>query len=96
MYWLNADLVQATGIAIATVVGALTAWQARQVRQLRERIEALEDQLAEDRSRFKAAVRMIRALLRHIEELGAFIKLRTGEAPPANPVAIPTTLEDEL
>ncbi|WP_433660805.1 hypothetical protein ACQPW1_00500 [Nocardia sp. CA-128927] len=96
MTWLNAEFVQAFGVAVATVVGAFSAWQAKQVRQLRERVDALEAQMAEEHRRFKAAVRVIRGLLRHIEDLVVFISRRTGDPPPPNPVSIPAELEEEI
>lgn len=95
--WLNPDLVQACGMAIATVIGAVTAWQAREVSKLRERVAALEDQAASDQRRFRDAIRLIRALQRHIDELLAFFTLHVpGQEPPQANYKIPTTLEEEI
>uniref|UniRef100_UPI003F498B56 hypothetical protein n=1 Tax=Nocardia suismassiliense TaxID=2077092 RepID=UPI003F498B56 len=96
MDWLTAELVQALGVAVATVIAAVTAWQARQVKQLRERVEILEQQMEKEHARFRTCVRIIRSLLRHIEDLGAFIRRRIGEDPPANPVTIPPDLDEEI
>ncbi|WP_280441185.1 hypothetical protein [Nocardia brasiliensis] len=96
MDWLTAEFVQALGVAVATIVGAVSAWQAREVRRLRTRVEALETQLAANHARFRAALKVIRGLLRHIDTLTAFVHVRTGEQPPANPVVIPPVLEQEL
>ncbi|WP_043647170.1 hypothetical protein [Nocardia thailandica] len=95
--WLNPDFVQAIGLAIATVIGAVTAWQAREVAKLRERVVALEDQAASDQRRFRDAIRLIRALQRHIDELLAFVKLHVpGQEPPNASYKIPATLEEEI
>ncbi len=94
---LNADLVQAVGMAIATVIGAVTAWQAREVAKLRERVAALEDQALSDQRRFRDAIRLIRALQRHIDELLSFLRLHVpGQEPPPAKYQIPTTLEEEI
>ncbi|WP_280442219.1 hypothetical protein [Nocardia brasiliensis] len=88
--------MQAIGVAVATVVGAVSAWQAREVKKLRGRVDALEAQIAEHHTRFRAALKVIRGLLRHIDELTVFVRSRTGEQPPENPVVIPAPLEQEL
>ncbi|WP_327143074.1 hypothetical protein [Nocardia sp. NBC_01327] len=94
---LTPDLVQATGVAIASAIGAVTAWQAREVAKLRERVAALEDQAASDQRRFRDAIRLIRALQSHIDELLAFLRLHVpGQEPPLAKYAIPTTLEEEI
>lgn len=94
---LTADLVQAVGMAIATVIGAVTARQAREVAKLRERVAALEDQAASDQRRFRDAIRLIRALQRHIDELLSFLRLHVpGQEPPPAKYRIPTTLEEEI
>lgn len=95
--WLNPDLVQAMGVAVATVIGAVTAWQAREVAKLRERVVALEDQAASDQRRFRDAIRLIRALQRHIDELLAFFTLHVpGQQPPRGAYQIPPSLEEEI
>ncbi|MFD7843985.1 hypothetical protein ACFV4K_13765 [Nocardia sp. NPDC059764] len=95
--WLNPDLVQAFGIAVATVIGAVTAWQAREVTKLRERVAALEDQVATDQRRFRDAIRLIRALQRHIDELLAFLRLHVpGQEPPQARYSIPAGLAEEI
>ncbi|MCP9622536.1 MULTISPECIES: hypothetical protein [Nocardia] len=95
--WLNPELVQAIGVAVATVIGAVTAWQAREVAKLRERVAALEDQAASDHLRFRDAIRLIRALQRHIDELLTFLRLHVpGQEPPRAKYQIPATLEEEI
>lgn len=95
MTWPTAELVQAVGVAIATIIAALTAWQARQVRHLRERVDALEQQMATEHARFRSALRVIRSALRYIDDLSAAIR-RAGQNPPPNPVTIPPELEEEI
>ncbi|MFC3963497.1 hypothetical protein, partial [Nocardia jiangsuensis] len=88
--WLSPDLVQALGAAAATVIGAITAWQAREVAKLRTRIETLETQAVDDKLRFRDALRVIRALQLHIDELRGFLRLHVpGREPPAARYEIP-------
>ncbi|KZM68369.1 hypothetical protein [Nocardia terpenica] len=95
--WPSADVIQAIGVAIATVVGAFSAWQARQVRHLRERIEALEAQMAAEHARFRAAIRLIRAQLRYIDRLRALLTYPVaGQSPPEPDYEVPPLLEDEI
>lgn len=95
--WLNPELVQAIGIAVATVIGAVTAWQAREVAKLRERVVALEEQAETDQQRFRDAIRLIRALQLHIDELLAFLRLHVpGQEPPPARYRIPATLQEEI
>lgn len=94
---LTPDVVQATGVAIASIIGAVTAWQAREVAKLRERVAALEDQAANDKRRFRDAIRLIRALQSHIDELLTFLRLHVpGQEPPVANYRIPATLEEEI
>lgn len=95
--WLSPELVQAAGMALATVIGAVTAWQAREVAKLRERVVALEEQAADDHLRFRDAIRLIRALQRHIDELLGFLRLHVpGMEPPVADYKIPATLQEEI
>lgn len=97
MVWPSADVIQAIGVAIATVVGAFSAWQARQVRALRERIEALEAEMTSEHARFKAAIRLIRAQLRYIDILRGFLLYPVpGHRPPDPDFVIPPELRDEI
>ncbi|WP_280481603.1 hypothetical protein [Nocardia cyriacigeorgica] len=95
MQWLTAEVIQAIGIAIATIIGAFTARQAHQVKQLRERVDALEEQMAAEHARFRSAVRVIRSLLRYIDQLSSVIR-NSGSNPPPSPVRIPAELEEEI
>ncbi|WP_067836024.1 hypothetical protein [Nocardia lijiangensis] len=95
--WLSPELVQAFGVAVATVIGAVTAWQAREVAKLRARIETLESQAVDDKKRFRDAIRLIRALQQHIDELRGFLRLHVpGQEPPAARYEIPPSLQEEL
>ncbi|MFD3511026.1 hypothetical protein [Nocardia sp. NPDC058666] len=95
--WLSPEFVQAVGIAVATVIGAITAWQAREVAKLRERVVALENQAVDDQRRFRDAIRLIRELQRHIDELLAFLRQHVpGEEPPSARYKIPANLQEEL
>ncbi|MEV0080510.1 hypothetical protein AB0H58_29225 [Nocardia neocaledoniensis] len=95
--WLSPEFIQATGVAVATVIGAVTAWQAREVAKLRERVVALEEQAADDKLRFRDAIRLIRALQRHIDELLGFLRLHVpGQEPPVAQYKIPATLQEEI
>ncbi|WP_405160080.1 hypothetical protein OG203_27020 [Nocardia sp. NBC_01499] len=94
---LDPELVQAAGMALASVIGAVTAWQAREVNKLRTRVEVLESQAAEDKMRFREAIRLIRALRVHIDELRAFLRLHVpGQEPPAARYEIPVSLQKEI
>ncbi|MBF6063271.1 hypothetical protein IU500_17450 [Nocardia terpenica] len=96
MGWSNLDFVQALGVAIATVVGAVTARQAGEVRKLRARITELERRNRSDSERFRDALRLIRQLLRHSDELTDQLRQHVpGVKTPAAP-AIPAWLENEL
>ena len=95
--WLSPELVQALGAAAATVIGAVTAWQAREVAKLRSRVEMLEAQAVDEKLRFRDALRLIRALQQHIDELRAFLRLHVpGQEPPAARYEIPSSLREEL
>lgn len=98
MTWLTPELVQAVGISIATVVGAVTAWQAREVKKLRARVDALEEQAAHDHTRFRAAIRLIRDLLQHIDDLRGYLRQHAAEAdpPPHTAPEIPAVLAEEI
>jgi chromosome segregation ATPase len=91
------ELLQAAGAAIATVIGAVTAWQAREVSKLRSRVESLEAQLESDQRRFRDAIRLIRALQHHIDELLIFLRIHVpGEEPPTATYRVPESLEREI
>ncbi|MBH0777016.1 hypothetical protein [Nocardia bovistercoris] len=95
--WLSPELVQASGMAMATVIGAVTAWQAREVNKLRARVESLEAQAVDDKRRFRDAIRLIRALQDHIDELRLFLRIHVpGQDPPEAHYKIPASLEEEL
>ncbi|PXX60393.1 hypothetical protein DFR70_110235 [Nocardia tenerifensis] len=93
MGWLNADLVQAFGVALATVIGAFTARQAAQVRKLRYRVTELETQDGTDIERFRTMVRLIRALLHHRAELTGLL---APDVKAPEPPVIPEWLATEL
>lgn len=91
------DLVQALGVAIATIIGAMTAWQAHEVNKLRARVEVLETQAADDKKRFRDAIRLIRALQHHVDELLTFLRTHVpGQEPPTARYKVPASLEEEL
>ncbi|MFI9506939.1 hypothetical protein [Nocardia sp. NPDC052566] len=91
------ELIQAGGVAIASVIGAVTAWQAREVTKLRTRVESLEAQAADDKKRFRDAIRLIRALQQHIDELRTFLRLHLpGQEPPVASYRIPASLQEEI
>lgn len=84
-------------MALASVIGAVTAWQAREVSKLRARVELLETQAADDKKRFRDAIRLIRALQLHIDELRAFLRLHLpGQEPPTARYRIPSSVQEEL
>ncbi|WP_431953970.1 hypothetical protein [Nocardia lijiangensis] len=91
------ELVQALGVSIATVIGAMTAWQAHEMNKLRTRVEVLESQADDDKKRFRDAIRLIRALQQHIDELLAFLRIHVpGQEPPVARYKVPASLEEEL
>ncbi|TQM29874.1 hypothetical protein [Nocardia bhagyanarayanae] len=95
--WLSPELVQAFGVAVATVIGAVTAWQAREVAKLRARVETLESQAVDDKKRFRDAIRLIRALQQHIDELRGFLRLHVpGQEPPVARYEVPSSLQEEI
>ncbi|MEU2256158.1 hypothetical protein ABZ540_23600 [Nocardia xishanensis] len=95
--WLSPELVQAAGVALASVIGAVTAWQAREVTKLRARVETLENQALDDKRRFRDAIRLIRALQQHIDELRGFLRLHVpGQEPPEARYKVPESLQEEL
>ncbi|MGV9818432.1 hypothetical protein [Nocardia xishanensis] len=95
MDWLTPEFVQAIGVAVAGIIGAATAWQSRRIKQLTERVVTLEAQMAEERGKFRSAVRVIRGLQRYADELCATMR-RAGQDPPPNPVTIPAELLEEI
>ena len=94
--WLNADLINALGIAIATVVGAASTWQNRQIKNLKIRIEDLEAQAADDRMKFRHAVIFIRQLMRYIDELKGYLRAVAPSSEPPTAPHIPEDLEEEI
>ncbi|GAA5086961.1 hypothetical protein [Nocardia iowensis] len=96
MGWLNAEVVQAFGVALATVIGAFTARQAGQVRKLRDRVTELETQDRTDIERFRTMVRLIRTLLHHRDELNGLLAQRAPDVKPPEAPAIPDWLTAEL
>ncbi|MFI2561583.1 LapA family protein [Nocardia farcinica] len=95
MTWLTGDLVQSIGIALATVIGAVTAWQGRRIAELQRRVAELEEQMADERGKFRSAVRVIRSMRRYIGDLCDAMS-RAGLVPPPSPVEIPAELEEEI
>lgn len=96
MGWLNPDLIQALGVAVATVIGAVTARQAGEVRKLRTRVAEFERQSRSDGERFRDALRLIRQLLRHSDELTSQLRQHVPGVEPPDTPAIPAWLENEL
>nr|WTA71308.1 hypothetical protein OHB51_35530 [Micromonospora sp. NBC_00855] len=97
MNWLNAELIQAIGIAIASVIGAITAWQAREVKKLRGRVDVLEEQSTKDHKLIRTAGRVIRSLLADRDALLNFITLHMpGSEPPTMRTRIPKELDEQI
>ncbi len=97
MTWLTAELIQAIGIAIASIIGAITAWQAHEVKKLRGRVDALEKQSAKDHKLIRTAGRVIRSLLADRDALLNFISLNLpGTEPPTMRTRIPKELDDQI
>ncbi|WP_282775852.1 hypothetical protein [Nocardia sp. CC201C] len=97
MEWLTAELVQAFGIAIGSVIGAVTAWQAREVKKLRARVDALEMQAGEDHKLIRTAGRVIRSLLADRDALLHFISLHLpGIEPPTMRTVIPKEFDEKI
>jgi len=103
LQWLTPEVIQQLGVAVAAVIAAATAWQAKIVSRLRAEVDALRGEVtdlrteaAKERGRFRDAIRLIRGLLRHVDEL--ILTLRehapTHQPPPTPP--IPTTLEEDI
>ncbi|MFI7527467.1 hypothetical protein [Nocardia salmonicida] len=97
MQWLTAEVIQAFGIAVASVIGAITAWQAREVKKLRGRVDVLEEQTARDHKLIRTAGRVIRSLLADRDALLNFISLHLpGSEPPTMRTRIPNELDDQI
>lgn len=95
--WFTPELVQAIGIAVASVIGAITAWQAREVKKLRQRVDALEAQAEEDHRLFRLAGKVIRGLLADQASLLTFIGLHLpGVEPPTMRTEIPRELDEKI
>ncbi|WP_433597934.1 hypothetical protein ACQPXH_19275 [Nocardia sp. CA-135953] len=92
---LSPEVIQAISAGLVAIIAALTAWQQKKVKELTARVVELEKQMAEERGKFKAAVRVIRGLQRYIDDLCAAMR-RAGQDPPPNPVVIPAELEEEI
>ncbi|MET7772444.1 hypothetical protein [Nocardia sp. NPDC005366] len=90
--WLNADIVQAFGVALATVIGAVTARQAGQVRQLQARVTELESQDLTDADRYRTLVRLVRQFQRQRDDLA----LTVGRVDPTVKVPEAPTVPDWL
>lgn len=81
-----AAVIAAVFTGISGVILALTKWQAGQIKDLLERVQHLEDSEAENKRRFRDAVRFIRELLAHLRTTGSL-----ATAPP-----IPESLKEEI
>ncbi|WP_157128869.1 hypothetical protein [Nocardia amamiensis] len=89
--------MQAAGMAVASVIATVTAWQAREVAKLRTRVETLENQALDDKRRFRDAIRLIRALRQHIDELRGFLRIHVpGQEPPEARYKVPESLQEEI
>ncbi|MET7752299.1 MULTISPECIES: hypothetical protein [Actinomycetes] len=92
---MTPELIQAIGVAIVGIIGALTAWQNKKVRELSARVAELESQMAAEKGKFRAAIRFIRSLQRYTDDLSELLR-RAGQTPPPNPVVVPKELEEDL
>lgn len=92
---MTPEVIQAIFGGIVMVIGAVSAWQQKKMNELTKRVTELEAQVADERGKFRAAVRVIRALQRFIDELILMMR-RESHEPPTNPVVIPPELEDEI
>lgn len=54
------DIIQAVGIAVAAIIGAWTAWQGRQLKQLRGEVDELNKKFGEATEKLRSAIRHIR------------------------------------
>ncbi|MET7774101.1 hypothetical protein [Nocardia sp. NPDC005366] len=94
--WLNADIVQAFGVALATVIGAITARQAGQVRQLQARVTELENQDLTDADRYRTLVRLVRQFQRQRDDLATTVARADPTMKVAEAPAIPDWLAGDL
>ncbi|WP_054812169.1 hypothetical protein [Nocardia arizonensis] len=94
--WLNADIVQAFGVALATVIGAITARQAGQVRQLQARVTELEGQDLTDADRYRTLVRLVRQFQRQRDDLAVVVGRTDPTAKVPEAPEIPEWLAGEL
>ncbi|WP_409429492.1 hypothetical protein [Mycobacterium sp. SMC-11] len=83
---MNAETIQAAGAVIVALLGAWQARTASQVKDLTDRLRAVEGQRDEFKHLFRAAVR-------HIRE---WMTWATNHAPGAPAPPVPQELRDEV
>ena len=61
MYDVWADRIQELGVIVVALIGLATAWQGRQLRQLKAKVSELEEAVTHTEKKFRAGIRHIRA-----------------------------------
>lgn len=93
---ITPEHINSIGLALAGVIGAVTTWQAKEVKKLRARVDVLEAQSVEDRKLFKSAVRYIRDLLAHVSLLTTLLRHHAPDVDLPDPPAPPDGLQEEI
>lgn len=82
---MTPEIIQACGVAIAAIIAAWTAWQGKQLKELRAKVDDLEGRFESVSGKFRSAVRHIRDWMRWEA---------SGKQGP--PPAIPVDIRDEV
>lgn len=93
---ITPEHISAVGLAISSVIGAIAAWQANEVKKLRTRVSVLEAQAESDRQLFRMSIKFIRDLLSHIAQLTLLLRHHAPDADVPNPPAAPAELQAEI
>lgn len=103
LQWLTPEVIQQLGVAVAAIIGAATAWQAKivsrlrsEVQELRGEVSTLKTEAEKERGRFRDAIRLIRGLLRHIDDLVLALREHAPHHQPPPVPPTPTSLEEEI
>lgn len=90
---MSPEQISAIGGIIAAILGTATAWQGKRIAELQSRLDKVEAQLDASNGLVREAVRFIRRLLKHHDEVELAHKL--GHTPPEIP-PIPELLSKEI
>ncbi|MRH85985.1 hypothetical protein GFY24_00645 [Nocardia sp. SYP-A9097] len=90
---MSPEQITAIGGIVAALLGTATAWQGRRIAELQSRLDKVETQLEDSNELVREAIRYIRKLLKHHDEVE--MAWRLGVPPPLIP-EIPALLAKEI